>query len=189
MRAYSKEKKGNTDIREDAVLKRKTIILTARKLFSKHGVDVSLKDIATEAKVSRATLYRNFEDKTAIAIGIFHHNIDLLETYAERQNTKDDRFYLLLEYIVKQHVQFHSLIPLIPKTDNEIIQRLYNVFRAPIDDARRLGTLRLDFNVENDLLLLLLMLGSASSWFDKSEGKKTLKRALSLIIEGIGPKV
>ncbi len=58
---------GDRPERADAVRNRRRILEAARRLFERHGVHaVSLEQVAREAGVGRATLFRRFEDRAAL---------------------------------------------------------------------------------------------------------------------------
>ncbi|WP_420751628.1 TetR/AcrR family transcriptional regulator [Rhodococcus sp. O3] len=54
-------------MRSDAAKRRQAIVREARRLFAAHGSDVALETIAEAAGVGIATLYRNFESRSALA--------------------------------------------------------------------------------------------------------------------------
>lgn len=54
-------------MRSDAVRRRETIVHAARHLFAAHGAAVPLEAVAETAGVGIATLYRNFESRSALA--------------------------------------------------------------------------------------------------------------------------
>ena len=67
--------------RADAVRNREKLLKTAEQMFAKHGLDVSVDDIAAEANVGVGTLYRHFPTKQALisALAVSH-----FEQFAER---------------------------------------------------------------------------------------------------------
>ncbi|MEV1133607.1 TetR/AcrR family transcriptional regulator [Rhodococcus coprophilus] len=54
-------------MRSDAARRRQAIVREARRLFAAEGSDVALETIAEAAGVGIATLYRNFDSRTALA--------------------------------------------------------------------------------------------------------------------------
>ena len=54
-------------MRSDAARRRQAIVREARRLFAAEGSDVALEAVAEAAGVGIATLYRNFESRTALA--------------------------------------------------------------------------------------------------------------------------
>lgn len=186
MRDYS----SNTDkhpesIRKDASANRKSIVVAARKLFAGDSADVTLSEIAKKANVSRATLYRNFQDKESVMVAVVNYNLDLLEKLASMIEGSDDRFFQLLDVIVEQHQKFHALATAMPQDQVEIGKRLFDIFRAPIAEAIANGSLRQDFTLEKDLLLVITMLGGALNSPVGRTRTESAKRAIELITQGV----
>ncbi|MFF9644411.1 TetR/AcrR family transcriptional regulator [Kitasatospora aureofaciens] len=58
-------------LRRDAQRNRDLLLAAAREMFSRHGLDVPLDQIAKEAGVGNATLYRNFPTREALIAEVF----------------------------------------------------------------------------------------------------------------------
>ncbi|HJD82247.1 helix-turn-helix domain-containing protein [Kitasatospora aureofaciens] len=58
-------------LRRDAQRNRDLLLAAAREMFSRHGLDVPLDQIAKEAGVGNATLYRNFPTREALVAEVF----------------------------------------------------------------------------------------------------------------------
>ncbi|MEH0156386.1 TetR/AcrR family transcriptional regulator [Limibacter armeniacum] len=186
MRNYSsKTDRPVTDIRSDASANRQAIILAARNAFIERGTEVSLTDIAKEAGVSRATLYRNFPDMETIVMEVFQYNLDILEERANTIEGEKDRFFKLLEVIIEQQTDFQWLASRLSHIDESIIQRIYTIFEQPVQEAKVSGCIREDFQLTEDLPLLLMMTSGALLLHDDTEKSFRVKRALTLILEGI----
>lgn len=72
------ETKGRTE-RRDAAENRKRIINAATKLFEQHGVEhVSINQIAMEAQIGSATLYRRYKNKSDLCLDLIKDKIALL---------------------------------------------------------------------------------------------------------------
>ncbi len=149
--------------------------------------DISLTHIAREAGVSRTTVYRNFLDKASLIMAIFHYNLDLLEKYANRIKKDDEEcFMTLLASTVNLQVRFHALIPYLPD-DKTLTNRLTAIFSEPVTKAMEAGELRPDFKINEDLTLLITMLGSSMLYTPQKEKRSRIKRAFKLVMEGIKP--
>ena len=186
MRDYSAKKaKSAEDIRIDASQNRKALIVAARKLFTKHGAEIPLTDIAKAAGVSRPTFYRNFPDRQALIMAVFHYNLDLLENYAHRYRNDKDVFVKLLKVIANQQVEFHSLIPYLPPDETSLVGRVVQLFEKPVLQAKKQGHIREDFDLVEDLTMLIMMLGGALLYHSKADRETRVERALKLVMEGL----
>ncbi|MFJ7246973.1 TetR/AcrR family transcriptional regulator [Kitasatospora sp. NPDC098652] len=58
-------------LRRDAQRNRDQLLAAAREMFSRHGLDVPLDQIAKEAGVGNATLYRHFPTREALIAEVF----------------------------------------------------------------------------------------------------------------------
>jgi AcrR family transcriptional regulator len=186
MREYSK---GNdlkaSEIRKDAISNRKAIIAAVRKLIEKGKNDANLKEIANEAGVSRATLYRNFPDKESIILEVFNENLIKLDAYSRKLKDQPDRFIKLLEVVIKQQSKFQAIALQIVPMDLELRKRLNGIFQEPLSQAKNNGTIRADFNLNKDLLLLLTMVGGALQHEEGIDKNKKVRRVLDFILQGI----
>jgi AcrR family transcriptional regulator len=78
--------------RRDAAENRQRILDTALRLFEQNGVEqVSMNQIATEAKIGPGTLYRRYRNKGELCLDLMKENIVLLfeniESYLEQNRT------------------------------------------------------------------------------------------------------
>lgn len=65
--------------RRDAAMNRQRIIEAALRLFEQHGVEqVSMNQIALEAKIGPGTLYRRYKNKSELCLDLMKDNLDLL---------------------------------------------------------------------------------------------------------------
>lgn len=185
MRDYSV----NTDrdpesIRKDASANRKAIVVKARKVLTTNP-DASLTQIAKEAGVSRATLYRNFPDKDTVIMEVFHYNLDILEGYSGKIEGEADRFFRLMEVVIEQQANYQSLASRLTKMDDKIVERVFAIFETPVNEAIVAGKLRADFDMRKDLMLLLMMVGGTLIMYEDADKSERVKRALQFVMEGV----
>lgn len=186
MRNYSVHtNKSLEDMRSDASENRKIILEVAKKLFQTQGPDLSMSAIAKEAKVSRATLYRNFQDKQDLVMAIVHYNLDDLEVYAEEIKEEEDSFFLLLQEAAKQQAQFQGLIPYLPEQRDDLDARIIAMFSEPVKKAMEKGRIAQDFDILTDTVILITMLGNIFlySFLEKEIG--FVERTLEILRKGI----
>jgi AcrR family transcriptional regulator len=71
-------------LRADAVRNRQKILETAEHMFAKHGLGVSVDDIADEANIGIGTLYRHFPTKQALIAALAGAHFEQFADRAEQ---------------------------------------------------------------------------------------------------------
>ncbi len=71
-------------LRADAVRNHQKILETAEHMFAKHGLGVSVDDIAHEAKIGIGTLYRHFPTKQALIAALAAAHFEQFAGHAEQ---------------------------------------------------------------------------------------------------------
>ena len=66
-------------LRADAARNRSKLIEVATQMFTTHGADVSLEDIAREAEVGIGTLYRHFPTRCDLVLAVYGTQVDALD--------------------------------------------------------------------------------------------------------------
>lgn len=177
--------RGIEDSRSDSILNREVLIQTALNLFKEKGAEVPLTAIAKEAGVSRMTFYRNFPDRNALVVAVFHYNLDRLAEYAQELKDDPQGFYKLLEVVMLQRVEYNMLIAYINDQDILLTSiKLSDIFTGLIQNAQGANLLRKDFDAEKDLLLLMSMMGGVIS-HPTILGGLNIARALDLVGKGL----
>ena len=77
-------------LRADARRNRERILKAARAVFSAHGRDAHLEDVARRAKVGVGTVYRHFPTKAALLEALAREQFDLLTRWAEEAELEAD---------------------------------------------------------------------------------------------------
>ncbi|MEQ9442965.1 MAG: TetR/AcrR family transcriptional regulator [Cyclobacteriaceae bacterium] len=174
------------NFRKDARENKEALIQAAMSAFSENGSETPLNAIAKAAGVSRATFYRNFPDRSSIVAAVLSKNVSTLEQSAITLKNSDETFYKLIEYIVHQQVEFQALLSYLPKKEGIILeQRILKLFEEPVQLAQESGKLRTDFDINNDLKLIINMLGGITISGDAQTRTIRAERALCLIKEGL----
>ena len=86
-------------MRKDAARNRALLIASAREVFARRGLDVSLDDIARQAGVGVGTAYRHFGNKYELAEAIMHESVDAVVAAAERELEADDAWDGLVGFL------------------------------------------------------------------------------------------
>lgn len=182
----SQQMKEQPTARKDAQQNKQTLIQTALELFKTQGPEVSLTDIAKAAQVSRMTCYRNFPDKQALIAAVFQHNLDQLASYAQQLKDEDQAFFKLLHSVVELQMDYSLLLPHMKEEQNrEASQFLFSIFSDSVTQAKEANQLRPDFTLEEDLILVLMMMGGAIAAFTATQDKQQAQRALTLLVQGL----
>jgi len=70
--------------RADAAARRALILDAADHVFGQHGVTAPLDLVVERAQVGRATLYRNFPDRTALIQALLQRTVDRIRRQVEQ---------------------------------------------------------------------------------------------------------
>ncbi|MDX1446642.1 helix-turn-helix domain-containing protein [Lishizhenia sp.] len=187
MRDYSaKNESAFNEKRSDASANRNTIIRVAHDLFALKGPEVSMSVIAREAKVSRATLYRNFEDKGSLVLALMHYNLKILEDYADTLAHDENEFRLLLMKAAEFQYRYQGLLPFLPQRATHLNERLIQLVQGPIERAIKRGEVAPSYEVLNDTVLLIRMLGSVVLPSAILDSKASMNRAWEMLLKGLG---
>ena len=99
-------------LRRDAQRNRERIVSSARSLFARDGVDVSVDDITREAGVGMGTLYRHFPTKEELIDAVLEDAFEELVELAEQAVAAEDAwagFAGFLEQALAQHAANRGL--------------------------------------------------------------------------------
>src|SRR5699024_410515 len=173
------------DKRSDALENREELLETAQKAFSAFGPEVSLSKVAKDAGVSRSTLYRNFADRQALILAVLERNIDTLERQSDELAGTQEAFAALVKLVLDLQIEFESLISFLDDSvAGYLEQRMIEVFKQPVRDAKGSKRLKSNFYTD-DILLLTNMLGGALSASEPDKRRQQAQKALSFLFEGI----
>ena len=75
---------GAPKLRADAARNRAKLVSTARAVFTEHGGDASLEQIAKAAEVGIGTLYRHFPTRLDLLEAVYRDEVDVLRETAEK---------------------------------------------------------------------------------------------------------
>jgi AcrR family transcriptional regulator len=150
-------------LRADAARNRAAIVATAREVMAEHGLDVPLDEIAKQAGVGNATLYRRFPTRIDLVAAVF---ADRMFTHADAVDkalaAADpwDGFAGYIEAAAELQVHDHGIADLITMD----VSRAHEIdaLRAQafgrlvevIDRAKAAGALRADATTEDVLVIL-----------------------------------
>ena len=89
-----------------AAQNREELLEAAIQIFRTHGINAPLQLVIDEAKVGRATFYRNFADRRALVIALMEQALERLAQRAAEFSQYDDGFIRLIQ----NHVYNYTVI-------------------------------------------------------------------------------
>jgi AcrR family transcriptional regulator len=149
--------------RSDAVANRAALLDAARRLYSKRGLAVPYEEIAREAGVGRATLYRHFPDRDQLLVAVLDRLVEELEETADATPPGPGRFFAIFDSAVRLQERNLGLIDLIPssakppKLVRALRGRMESVFAEPLREAQDDDLVRGDVTIEDVRILLSMM--------------------------------
>ena len=147
-----------TRLRRDAQRNRDAILVAARQVFCELGLEAPLEEIARQAGVGIATLYRRFPNRTALLDAVLADTVEAHITVAERALATDDPwdgFAFYLEQSCRLQAADRGLNDVMgmrfPRaTAVEAAKtRLFDLVAQVVDRAQQSGQLRADITMED----------------------------------------
>lgn len=179
-------------LRADAARNRALVLVAARRVFAARGLGATLDDIAREAGVGSATVYRRFSDREELIEALFAERIDeAVELALECLRDADPWAGLLrlLREIAGQLAHDRGMRQILLSS----VHGREGVARArarigPLTDqllrrAQAAGAIRMEAGW-SDIPLLLLMVGAAAD-FAETSAPELWERALALLLNGL----
>ncbi|HEY2054514.1 MAG TPA: helix-turn-helix domain-containing protein [Solirubrobacterales bacterium] len=176
--------------RRDARDNREAILDAARSLFA-DSADVAMCQVARRAGVGQATLYRNFPSRGALAAEILDGSVDRIAAIAGEHAGQADAFFVILRGLIDSMVNLYGVAVLARRdaeTDAHLErsrQRIRELLREPLCDAKAAGTLRRDVSIDDVFLLLAMGRGAMEGLADSAARSAVAHRVLALILGGI----
>lgn len=155
---------GDLRLRADAARNREVIVRTARQVYGQRGLNAPLDDIARQAGIGNATLYRHFPNRCSLVAAVFADALGSIIDEAETAMSNPDPwegFRSHVRFLFRMQATNRGLADLIttqvagaPQLE-DLRDRAYLAFVALADRAKASGDLRPDFTPQ-DLVLLLI---------------------------------
>lgn len=181
---------GSSHLRIDATRNRDAILEAARELFAESD-DFAMCEISRRAGVGQATLYRNFPDRGALAAEILVKQLDRVSQCAADCEGDPDAFFILMRALVEGLADLCALSELAQSdagAGSQVElgrQRIAELMRRPLSDAKTAGTLRRDTSLDDIFLVLLMAKGAMSRAHGATARASAANRALTLALDGL----
>ena len=163
-------------LRKDAAERREALLKAAAEAFARDGLDTPLHVIAEQAGVGRATLYRNFADRSELALAVFVGQIDDLHERTKARLDDPEVFLWFLGQMVELMIQSAGLAGAIRDLKAEALAV-----------SQAAGRVRPDLSVE-DTRVIALMLGAPSRTVGAADRDQLSRRALELVLDAVKPQ-
>ncbi len=179
-------------LRRDAQRNRERIVSSARSLFARDGVDVSVDDITREAGVGMGTLYRHFPTKEELIDAVLEDAFDDLVQLAEEAVAAKDAwagFAGFLEQALAQHAANRGLKDVLASHQQgrdraqAMRERIRPLLRQMIERAQGQGTLRADVTAED--IPLVFWTGGRVIETTGAVAPDYWRRYLGLLLDGL----
>ncbi|QFZ78402.1 TetR family transcriptional regulator [Streptomyces fagopyri] len=179
--------------RPDALINRERIMVATCEAFIEHGTSVSLDEIARQAGIGNATLYRHFPNRRelirTVALALLSHTTDQAEAALAQEPTPFEAVQRFLHQAVDEH--FAALCPMLADhadvRDPELVRtrsRLETAVSNLVEAAQQSGRLRPDINGA-DLTAAVAQLARPLPGVALGEGDHLVHRHLELLIGGL----
>lgn len=188
----SKSSTTKPNLRKDAQENRERILSAAKVVFAQYGLGVTLDDIARQAGLGVATLYRRFPNKESLIEALFERQvmdvIDIARQALEFENAWQG-FLFLVNGLLTLETEDRGLREVLLGNDY-IKGRIINLkaevgplVETLVARAKAEGSLRPDFSA-NDIPVLTAMMGAAQEYCG-SVTKGIWKRYAIFMLDGI----
>jgi AcrR family transcriptional regulator len=177
-------------LRSDAEENRDRIVTVARELFSEHGLDVTMREVARRADVGPATLYRRFATKPDLVEAVFTDQVRLCRTIVDDGCADPDPwrgFCSVVEGVsvlngrgrgfVDAFISAHPEVEAFAAHRASVLRQLTGLSRR----AKAAGGLRPDFTIDD--LVLILLAGRGVAALPPSRRERAARRFAELAID------
>jgi AcrR family transcriptional regulator len=181
-------------LRADAERNRAALLTAAREVFGEQGLDASLDEIARRAGVGNATLYRRFPTRRDLIAEVFAGQMSDYVALADVAMLEPDPWQAFVGYLTRlfeMQATDRGLSELLVNSrfdDDERLAALRARAQRGADEvigrAQRADVLRADFARPD----LSLMMRSNAGVLQRSAGRDTWRRHLSLYLDGLAAR-
>ncbi|MFG2376656.1 TetR/AcrR family transcriptional regulator [Streptomyces sp. NPDC048504] len=183
---------GDRPLRRDAALNREKILLAAREVFGRHGLRVTLDDVARHAGVGVGTVYRRFPDKETLVRALFEQDLGIRQASAERALAHPDPWEGFVDFLMEMGADLAENrglqeVIMLGSHSSEPIETMRGgmlpFLEALIQRAQESGDLRAEIT-PSDIPVIVQML-SAASQFTQGKRPDVWRRYFEIVLNGI----
>jgi AcrR family transcriptional regulator len=178
-----------TPRRDDGRRNRQAILRVADAAFADVPYVVSLREIARRAGLGRATVYRHFPNRHALAVAVAAENLDALRKAVCAAESERRSFRDLLHWVLSTKVSMRPLVTLLHELPLREQRRhsdaLIGVLTPPFRRAQVEGQLRDDIEPA-DLALVIAMLDAGIAAVPVDGDRNAAgQRVIGVILDGL----
>ncbi|WP_296251818.1 TetR/AcrR family transcriptional regulator [uncultured Stenotrophomonas sp.] len=177
-------------IRSDAAVRRALLLDAADAVFGEHGITAPLDLVVAHAGVGRATLYRNFPDRTALIEALLQRTVEKIEAHLQELGERDDALFELIIGMARRIVHSPALADYWRAVDPDeptikaARERILGLSEPALLRAKAAGLCRLDLQL-SDISLISGMLGAALRGRTVEDRATLARRAIELLRPGL----
>lgn len=178
-------------LRRDAETNRRQILEAAGRLMAARGLAIPLEDIAAEAGVGIATLYRRFPTRDDLIAALFRDRLDAYFADMEAAVARPDGWEALvwfLEAAAARQIADRGLAELVEHDSgqaavSQIRERMWPLATTLVERAKATGRLRPDFTVSDLALVQHMVVTVGATTHPVSD--TAWRRYLTILLDGL----
>ncbi len=182
---------GDRPLRADARRNREKVLVAARAVFSEHGRDAQMDDVARRAGVGVGTVYRHFPTKEALIEALMVAAFEAIAAQAEAALEIEDPWEAFTSVLWRGAEimaadralsEVFASIPGAMEAAMPTVEGLTETMTHVIRRAQEAGVLRDDMIVD-DIPMVMCGIGSATKKQHRCEG--AWRRHLTIVLDGL----
>ncbi|MEV7039689.1 TetR family transcriptional regulator [Amycolatopsis sp. NPDC051061] len=170
--------------RVDARRNREAILRAADEAFSEDA-DVALDEVARRAGLGRATVYRHFPDRTALALAVAAHHLAAFKLQVRGYES----FRELLRAVLAMQARRRPLVRLFrelpERSQRQYTHALVSLLRPAFEEAQREGSVRADLEPADLALLFEMHEAALVSGLTPREPAEPAERLVRVFLDGL----
>jgi AcrR family transcriptional regulator len=179
-------------LRKDAEVNRQRLLTAAGELFARHGLDVTLNDIAHHAGVGVGTAYRRFANKEEVIDALFEQRLDEVAALAAEALSDPDAWRGLVTFLersLQMQAEDRGLKDLLTNPQvgqhrlSQARDRIAPLVNEIVERARAEGVVRPDFEGTDAVFIQLAL----TALMDRTRDAEPAlyRRYLTFFLDGI----
>lgn len=180
----------STPLRKDSIRTRAAILDAAEDLLA-DDPHASFAEISIAAKVSTATVYRHFNDRSSLLVALMERSMEEIEATIGESAPDPISFEDLLRLTSTHQARYQGVLSAVrrgevtgPKME-ELEARTLELFVEPLAVATATKAVRSDLTIDDVIPLLAMIDGALSAVGDRDARADSAARAVGLLLDAI----